>query len=266
MEMNQTIGVDPRLQAGGDIAIRSINDLRSGAETLIKNFRFDGLNILRCYEGRYKIKRKGCPSAYLEKGEVFIVYPGHVVTVVAQKPSNRLVYGVFTGKNVADYFNALGCFDGLHSVTLPRYESVIKLRELMKPGLYQTAQGRDACLSYLSDIVASIVGDARANGNAFVFDVIGQIRENLTKGVVRLQNLCDELNVSRAYLHHAFRNAGLGCISDFIKAEQLQRALWLLRNTSRPIAEVAKAAGFISVTHFSTFVKKRVGRSPRELR
>lgn len=266
MDMNQTFGVAQRLWAGRGVDIRSIADIRSGAEHLIKNFRFEGLNLFRCYEGRFKIERKGCPVAYLEKDEVFVAYPGHVVTIVAQKASNRLVYGIFTGKNVIDYFNALGCFDGLHSVTLPRYESVVRLRELMKPELFCTASGHDACLSYLSDIVVSIVGDARANGNAVVFDAIGQIRENLAKGVVRLQDLCDALDVSRSYLHRVFRDTGLGNVAEFIKSEQLRHALWLLRNTNQPVAEIAKASGFISPMHFSTFIKKRTGKPPRELR
>lgn len=266
MEMDQTAGSDEWIWIGRGVDIRAVKDIRSGAENLAKDFYFDGVNLFRCYEGRYRIKRRGCPPVCLEAGEVFVNYPRHVVTIDAQEPSNRLVYGTFTGTNVVDYFNALGCFDGLHCVTLPRYESVAKLRELMKSESYRTTSGHDACLSYLSDIVYSIVSDARANGNAYVFDVIAQIRKNLTNGVVRLQELCDELKVSRSYLHRVFRDAGLGSVAEFIKAEQLQRALWLLRNTERPIVEIAKASGFISTTHFSTFVKKRIGRPPRELR
>ena len=266
MEMNLTVGADERLRNGHDVDVRLVNDLRSGAENVIQNIRFEGLNVLHCFEGRYRIARKGCPVVSLKAGEAFLVYPGHVVTIDALNRSNRLVYGIFTGKNVVDYFNSLGCFDGLHCETLPRQECVLKIRELMKPELYRTASGHDACLAYLSDIVASIVEDARGNGNALVFDAIRQIRANLAKGVVRLQELCDELNVCRSYLHRIFRDAGLGGIAAFIKAEQLQRALWLLRNTDQSVAEIARASGFISTTHFSTFIKKRVGRPPRDLR
>lgn len=266
MEMKQTIGVDQGVGLGRGVDIREINDLESGKETLIENFRFAGVNLLRCYEGRYRIERKDHPVVHLGPGEVLVVYPGHVVTIVAQKPANRLVYGIFIGNEVVDYFNALGCFDGLHSATLSRYESVIKLRELMKPELYQTETGHDACLSYLSDIIVSIVGDARANGNPLIFDAIAQIQKNLMQGIVRIQDLCEALKVSRSYLHRAFRDAGLGSLAAFIKAAQLQRALWLLRNTDQPVTEIAKASGFTSVTHFSTFIRKRMGRPPRELR
>ena len=266
MGMKEAIGVDKRHQVGRGVDVHDINDLRSGAENFITNFRIEGVVLLRCYEGRYRIARKGCPVVQLKEGEVIAIYPGHVVTIDALKPSNRLVYGVFTGRDAIGYFNDLGCFDGLHSVTLPRFESMVRLRKLVKDKAYQTDAGHDACLLYLSNLVTSIVGDARANGNAIVFDVIRQIRANLSNGVVRLQELCDELNVCRSYLHRVFRDAGLGGIAAFIKNEQLQRALWLLRNTDQPVAEIAKASGFISTTHFSTFVRKRVGRPPRELR
>lgn len=266
MEMKQSVGADSRPLTGCDVDVHDINDLRSGAENFITNFRTDGVVLLRCYEGRYRIARKGYSVVQLKEGEVFVLYPGHVVTIDALKTSNRLVYGVFTGRDAIWYFNDLGCFDGLRCVTLPRDESMARLRKLAKDKAYQTEAGHDACLTYLSDLVTSIVGDARANGNAFVFDVIRQARENLSNGAVRLQELCDELNVCRSYLHRVFRNAGLGSVAAFIKTEQLQRALWLLRNTEQPVAEIARGCGFISTTHFSTFIKKRMGRSPRELR
>lgn len=266
METKQSIGAETGCQVGRSIDVHDINDLRSGAENFITNFRTEGVVLLRCYEGRYRIVRKGFPTVQLKEGEAFVLYPGHVVTVDALKPSNRLVYGVFKGRDAIGYFNDLGCFDGLRCTTLPRDESMLRLRKLAKGKAYRTESGHDACLTYLSDLVASIVGDARATGNALVFDAIKQIRENLANGVVRLQELCDELKVSRSYLHRVFRDAGLGGVAAFIKAEQLQRALWLLRNTDWPVAEIGSAAGFISTTHFSTFIRKRVGRPPRELR
>ena len=264
--MKQSVGADSRHLVGKNVDVHDINDLRSGAENFITNFRTEGVVLLRCYEGRYRIARKRCPVVHLKEGEVFVLYPGHVVTIDALKPSNRLVYGVFKGRDVIGYFNDLGCFDGLRCSTLPRDESMLRLRKLVKDKAYQTAAGHDACLMYLSDLVVSIVGDARANGNVLVFDAIRQIRANLENGIVRLQELCDELKVCRSYLHRVFRDAGLGGIAAFVKAEQLQRALWLLRNTDQPVAEVARASGFISSPHFSTFIRKRVGRPPRELR
>ena len=266
MEMNLTVDADAGLCVGHVVDVHDINDVRMGVENFITNFHAEGVILLRCYKGRYRIARKGCPVVHLKEGETFVIYPGHVVTIDAQKPVSRLVYGVFTGRDVVAFFNARGCFDGLHCATLQRFASMVRLRKLMTDKACQTESGHDACLSYLSDFVASIVGDARANGNVLVFDAIRQIRANLSNGVVRLQELCDKLKVSRSYLHRVFRDAGLGSIAAFIKAEQLQLALWLLRNTDRSVAEIARASGFISVTHFSTFIKKRVGRPPRELR
>lgn len=264
METKQSIGAG--YLTGRDVDVHNVTDLRSGAENFVTNFRTEGVILLRCYEGRYRIARKGCPVVHLKEGEVFVLYPGHVVTVDALKPSNRLVYGVFKGRDAVGYFNDLGCFDGLRCATLPRDESMRRLCKLVKDKAYRTESGREACLAYLSGLVTSIVGDARATGNAIVFDAIRQIRENLSNGVVRLQELCDGLKVSRSYLHRVFRDAGLGGVAAFIKAEQLQRALWLLRNTDQSVAEISRASGFISTTHFSTFIRKRAGRPPRELR
>ena len=108
MEMQQAIGGDPRHLVGRDVDVHDINDLRSGAENFITNFRVEGVVLLRCYEGCYRIARKGCPVVHLKEGEVFVIYPGHVVTIDALKPSNRLVYGVFTGRDAIERPRSLG--------------------------------------------------------------------------------------------------------------------------------------------------------------
>jgi len=266
MLMNATIGIDQWHSISQHVNIRRIDEMQSGAENLVKDFYFEGLNVLRCYEGRYRFERKGYPVIYLESDEVFFIYPGHNVTIDALTSKNRLVYGIFTGQQVAEYFNAMGCFDGLRGKTSSRESSVRKIRELMNPELYRTAEGHDACMAYLSDYIVTLVNDVRTNGNPLVYDAVRQIRRNLSKGVVRLQELCDALGVCRSYLHRIFRNEGLGSVAEFIKTEQLHQALWMLRNTELSVAEIAKSTGFISVTHFSTFIRKRAGRAPRELR
>ena len=71
MEMKQSVGADSRHLTGYDVDVHDINDLRSGAENFITNFRTEGVVLLRCYEGRYRIARKGCPVVQLREGGAF---------------------------------------------------------------------------------------------------------------------------------------------------------------------------------------------------
>jgi AraC-like DNA-binding protein len=67
-------------------------------------------------------------------------------------------------------------------------------------------------------------------------------------------------------LGRAFKNAGLGSVAEFIRQEQLRLVVSMLRNTQKPIAEIAEVAGFISITHFANFIKKRTGTTARSIR
>lgn len=249
-----------------DVAIRSLSDLRTGAKTMMQDFYFAGVGVWHCYEGRFCISRRGCEDVVLEPGHLFVSYPGYWITVTALEPSNRLVSAVLTGGQVEDYFDGLGYVDGLLARVVARDACFHELCKLVRADAYVTPEGHDRAWGYLANLLVSILEDARSSMNRLVFDAMQQIRRNLSRGAVRLEDLCAELRVSRSYLHRVFRQHGLGSVADYVKSEQLRRALWLLRHSVDPVGKIAEATGFLTVSHFSTFIRRRTGYSPRELR
>ena len=130
----------------------------------------------------------------------------------------------------------------------------------------RTDDGHRAALRRLADILVSQMRDLRADGRAFLYDAARLIHANLAKGVVRLEPLCAELRTSRSHLHRVFVDAGLPSPSEIIRREQLRLAVRLLRQETLTIPEVMERCGFISQAHFSTFIKRRTGHTPSEIR
>ena len=69
-----------------------------------------------------------------------------------------------------------------------------------------------------------------------------------------------------AHLHKAFVEAGWPSPSEIIRREQLRLVVRLLRDGRLSIPEVMDRAGFVSQSHFSTFIRKKMGRTPCDIR
>ena len=256
------IQYDRRLQAVGDVVIRSIIEWAGSSEVLVRDLYCDGANVLQCVSGRFRFTLDGVKSIELGGGEALVSYPGHRMTMEAQEGECRLVSVVLCGVSVKNYLDSMGFFHGQSGRTVLQCELLAKIRNLLDR---QPVENR-ICLSLLSDILQSMAQDFREQGNAFILDAVRLIRSNLEHGLVRLEPLCEQLRVSRAHLHSAFVQAGLGPPSAFIRNEQRQLAISLLQTTTLSVTEIAHRAGFISMTHFANFMRKYTGKSAREWR
>jgi len=259
-------GVDSRIDAADNLEIRDLTELKTKAKVLVRNVYFEGGDVLRCYEGRFRFVLDDEKTIEIGSGEVACIYPEHRVTIEALARTNRLVYCVLNGRGVADYLSRLGYYDGMKGTCGSQYESVEEVMRLLREGVYGTSAGRRKCIQYLTDILVTTARDVRRTGCPLVIDAIRQIRENLKNRIVRLDPLCEQLKVSHAYLHRMFVRVGVGSPSEFVRQEQLRLAVNLLRETSMPICDVAEEAGFISTTHFANFIKRYTGKTARELR
>jgi len=258
---------DGRFDPAAEVVVRSIADVRTGAKVIVDDLLFDGLDLLHCDEGRFRFSFRDHAAVVLEPGEVMALYPGRYVTVEALEKDNRLVYGIFGGRDVETFFDVLGCFDFMRGKTELHYASILQLREMVESPKALEYDWRHTWMSFLADIVTSQVNEMRtASSSQLMFDAVRLIQSNVRKGIVRIEPLCDKLKISRVYLHRLFVEAGLGSPSENICGLQLRQARRLLADPSLEIAEVAKRAGFVSAAHFSTFIRQQTGSTPTALR
>jgi len=265
-EWQMSVFDDEKSPQGMRIGVRTISELKTGAKRLVDGIYFDGLDILRCYEGHFRFSFKDRPVVDLLPGETLVTYPRHIVTIDALDKSNRIVYGVFEGPDVESYFDSLGFFDCAKGRTDAHLDSIKELdRQLKVPHEKGDAQW-GKCLSLLTDILRTQAMEMRRHGNALVFDAVRTIHKNLQNRIANVKELCNQLGISRVHLHRLFVDAGLGSPSDFIREKQMHYVRDLLENTDLPLSEVAERAGFLSSAHFTTFVKRMTQLTPTQIR
>jgi len=265
-EWKESVLSDVRTGGATDVIVRSIADLITEKKRLVDGILFDGLDILRCYEGSFRFSFKDRPSIVLKKGETLAIYPRHVVTIDALEKSNRIVYGIFEGRDVADCFDSLGFFDCAIGRTEAHYDSIEELRRQLEEGKRRRTEDDRHCLSLLTDILTSQAAELRRHGEPLVFDAIKLIHQNFREGVVHLKPLCEKLGISRVHLHRLFVRAGLGSPSDFMRERQMRFVRDLLENTRLSFSEIARKTGSLSSSHFTTFVKRMSGHTPSQIR
>jgi AraC family transcriptional regulator len=83
---------------------------------------------------------------------------------------------------------------------------------------------------------------------------------------VSVNEIADASNVHPVHLARVFRRF-FGCTpGDFLRQRRLERGAALLRETLRPISDVALSSGFVDQSHFSKAFKKGYGVSPGRYR
>lgn len=257
---------DARLDGRPGVRLRSLSDIEVSRKVIVDNVYFVGLSVMRCYCGRFRYAFDDREPFTLEAGELVVVYPEHYVTIEALEARNRLVSCVCDGVDAVPFFDGLGFFDCARGRTSPRMGGFLELRSLVEDPANKTPAGHAAALRYLTDMLVSQLRDLKTNGNAFLYEAARLVHANLKKGLVRLEPLCAQLKVSRSHLHRAFVEAGWPSPSEIIRREQLRLAVRLLREGRLSIPEVMERAGFVSQSHFSTFIRRKTGRTPREIR
>ena len=81
-----------------------------------------------------------------------------------------------------------------------------------------------------------------------------------------VQELCDQLHVSRSYVSHLFSNRLKIPFSDYINALRLNEAVSLLEGTVLNVTQEGEQAGFPTIRTFNRVFRKQFGCAPSEYR
>lgn len=95
--------------------------------------------------------------------------------------------------------------------------------------------------------------------------LIDHIEANLS-GDLSLEAMAAEIEISPFYLSRVFKTALGQSPHQYVLSRRVELAKTLLRDTDKPIAEVALAAGFSSQSHLSNWFHRLVGVSPASYR
>ncbi len=144
--------------------------------------------------------------------------------------------------------------------------SIQKLLTEMKGGkpFYE-----DICLGILQEIVGLVKRASRDSAKPtgkeqIVSQAIALIREQ--EGIVSIDDLADQLYVSKDYLRHLFLEYTNQSPIRHIINTRIENARQLLVRPELTIDQVARKCGFRNLYYFSRLFKRETGHSPSEFR
>ncbi len=94
--------------------------------------------------------------------------------------------------------------------------------------------------------------------------VMNVINKNLNNSDLSVDNIAEEVGISRVHLHRKMKELTGQTPHDFIRNIRLKKAANLLGSGNMNISEVMYSCGFSNAASFSTIFKKMYGMSPRE--
>lgn len=100
----------------------------------------------------------------------------------------------------------------------------------------------------------------------FLEKLMQLLEENLSDEGFGVEQLSDEIGMSRVHLHRKLQALTNHSPSQFIRRFRLQRAMDLLQKNAATIAEVAYTVGFSSPTYFTKCFVEQYGYPPKEVK
>ena len=94
--------------------------------------------------------------------------------------------------------------------------------------------------------------------------VMNVINKNLGNADLSINNIADEVGISRVHLHRKMKELTGQTPHDFIRNIRMKKAANLLAGGNMNVSEVMYACGFSNAASFSTVFKKMYGMSPRD--
>ncbi len=90
------------------------------------------------------------------------------------------------------------------------------------------------------------------------------IEENITNSEFSIEDLANNLNLSRSHLHRKLKSLTNQSASEFIRSIRLKNAINLMKEGDLMIKEIGYAVGFNSHNYFTKAFKKQYGITPSE--
>ena len=97
-----------------------------------------------------------------------------------------------------------------------------------------------------------------------VLKVLRYVEEHYRDG--SLTEIADVLHYDPAWLSREIKRRTGKNYTDLVQDKRLSQALWLLKNTTKKVDEIAIAVGYENISYFHRLFTKRYGMSPKKIR
>ncbi|MCL6458578.1 MAG: AraC family transcriptional regulator, partial [Gorillibacterium sp.] len=114
-------------------------------------------------------------------------------------------------------------------------------------------------------VVEVVMRYVKTAEDSIVHQVKVYINTHLDERIERME-LAELVHLNPAYLSRLFKKETGTSLSEYILSEKMKLTKQLLRNTNKPISEIAQIAGYSNLSYFSKTFKKMFNVSPMSYR
>jgi AraC-like DNA-binding protein len=237
----------------------------------------DDLSLVLCRSGAIEA-RFAQGAATIAPGEAALVPHDLVGAVSCEQPTTTVSLRL----ERALMRELLGPSRELPLRVIPRSDPALRLLFMYAGGVVRNGAalggrtgalaGRQLCelIAHLFDPTADIVRAGQFGGvkAARLQAIIAGIDRHLVDPALSAAWLGAKLGLSERYVHHLLSEAGVG-FARIVREKRLERARQMLQARSartRPIVDIAHAAGFNDLSSFNRAFRQYFGRTPSEVR
>ena len=112
----------------------------------------------------------------------------------------------------------------------------------------------------------SIDTELKNNKNSFLTDVVSFINENLSNENLAIEDIADQLNISKSKLYRNIKNTSGVSANQLIRKLRIERSKELLLKSNFSISEICYNVGFSSPSYFTKRFKEYTGFVPKQFK
>lgn len=136
--------------------------------------------------------------------------------------------------------------------------------EVLEETINNLLENRQRLKTHLTaDIPREALPQANKSEKAFLSGFNAIIEKNLSNENFSIQDLCDEMGLSKIQLYRKTKPLLDVSITEYILLQRVQKAKYLIQYDNLSFAEIAYETGFSTPSYFSTSFKKITGMTPK---
>jgi len=202
--------------------------------------------------------------------DVFVYLPGRPHKIQAGRKGIAFYWWTMDGPMAAEIVAAFGLTPPRPRYAGPAPVKLFKRLEALMGDVSLAAERKAGGAAYSLLTAASSPGSApAANGGpspSVVDRCVQLLRERFATPATGVEAIAREIGIHRSVLTRKFHaEHGIPPI-EYLRALRIQRALSLLKETDKPMSEIARMAGFTDPDYFSRAVREATGLSPTRFR
>ena len=169
----------------------------------------------------------------------------------------------------ASVYKRADCFLLPQTGHVPRFEKmIVQMKQLqdLERNNYPDITLNAAMTAIVTELFGQLTAEQSKDSDPLVnnqiySDITDYIRRNVSENI-KIRDIADAFGYSPKYLSHLFSVVYGSSLKQFIMAQKVQTASFLLTDTDKTISEVAAAVGFSDVHNFSRAFKHSTGLTP----